>query len=104
MLSEMPGKAKAYKEGLMWDAPQSLYIDLCTFLEPNNMDAFKDSLKTLCETIQEKDNVINTRTFDVQFLFFKRKTAGADAALAVFFMLQFITGIIGVSMADFWQG
>ena len=65
MLSEMPGKAKAYKEGLMWDAPQSLYIDLCTFLEPNNMDAFKDSLKTLCETIQEKDNVINTRTFDV---------------------------------------
>ena len=65
MLSEMPGKAKAYKEGLMWDSTQSLYIDLCTFLEPNNMDAFKDSLKTLCETIQEKDNVINTRTFDV---------------------------------------
>lgn len=64
LLSDIPGKLKAYEEKLIWDSAQYLYIDLGALSEPENMAAFKKSLKTLCDAIQKREDFINTQNSD----------------------------------------
>lgn len=108
LFSNMPGKAKAEADGLMWNTRDFLYIDLHTMLDDSNLSYFKVALKAFRDAIIQSAQGIDApppefSTFDISHNSRAREERRSMAALAFFFVLHITISEFCTSMASFLQ-
>ncbi len=54
LLSDMPGRDEGYSSGLMWDSPQTLFINLKLLKNNENLNGFLNALTILMQAINNR--------------------------------------------------